>query len=76
MHESFDPLQGPRANHYADIAPCAELQSDLTRVFTGAKEVAIIAFWDLEKETDTFECVRHFLVPNPKMRMVKDIGGT
>lgn len=40
------------------------------------EEFAVIAFWALHETVDKFKCIRHFYIPNPKKRMVKDVGGT
>ena len=42
----------------------------------GCSEFAVIAFWDLEPETDNYYCSRYFIAPNPKSRIVAETAGT
>jgi len=42
----------------------------------GCKEFAVIAYWDLDLETELFECSRFFVAPSPMKRIVADSDGT
>ena len=44
--------------------------------YMGCKEFAVVAFWDLDKDTDLFICKRFFIAPSPMSRTVKDCDGT
>ena len=39
-----------------------------------AKELAVVAFWDLDPEDDKFKCTRFFIVPSPMKRTIKEVG--
>ena len=39
-----------------------------------AKDLAVIAFWDLDPEEDKFKCSRFFIVPSPMKRTIKEVG--
>ena len=41
-----------------------------------AEELALVAFWDFDKEKDKLVCQRFFIVPNPMKRLVKVKSGT
>ena len=41
-----------------------------------AKELAVIAFWDLDPEEDKFKCTRFCIVPSPMKRTIKEVGTT
>ena len=40
------------------------------------EEYAIMATWELEKQTNRFVCKRFFLIPNPMKRLVINASGT
>ena len=66
-------VTGVGPTHYADI------KADKTPHhvnFHGSTEFAVIAFWDLDKEYDSFKCSRFFIVPHPFKRTIKNCDGT
>ena len=60
--------------HYADIAVDNKLQEEAVNKFWEGEEIAVIAFWD-QNEGGNFSCSRHFYVPNPKKRAVREVAG-
>lgn len=42
----------------------------------GCSEFAVIAFWDMEPETERYICTRYFIAPNPQSRTVTEADGT
>lgn len=74
LNEKVDPLDGVRPQQYANIVPCATLQREVVNSFMAVEELALIAFWDLNKSKNIFECSHHFYVPSPKKRNVKQVG--
>ena len=41
-----------------------------------AKELALVAFWDLDPTKDQMVCKCYFMIPNPMKRMIKTADGT
>ena len=78
LNEKVDQLTGISPKYYADVDKSTLLQKEVVNNFLGkCEEIAVIAFWELSKDVeDKFECKRHFYVPNPKKRCVRDIEGT
>ena len=42
--------------------------------FWEGEELAVIAFWD-KIDGGNYSCSRHFYVPNPKKRVVREVAG-
>ena len=75
LYEDVDLLNGVSPNEYANIKKSSS-QALAIAAYQNCTEFAVVAYWDLEESTDTFECSRYFLIPNPMKRMVSDVGGT
>ena len=73
--EVVDPISGVSATHYANINKSKSQQLAIKACMDG-KELAVIAFWDLDPDDDSFKCKRFFILPNPMKRNIIDTEGT
>ena len=53
------------------MAPQAQDDDQVSNAMRTCQEYAVIAYWELESVTDTFECARFFFVPNPCTRTIR-----
>lgn len=42
----------------------------------GCSEFAVIAFWDIDPESERYVCMRYFIAPSPQSRIVAEADGT
>ena len=59
------------ASHYGNVEGFDSNFNDTYKALTTCEEYAIIAFWSLHPEDDTFECDNFFYVPNPYKRTIR-----
>ena len=75
LNELVDPVNGISAVQWADIA-VSPWQQKFVDNEQACEEMALVAFWDMDKEKDVMICQRFFVVPNPMKRVVKKVDGT
>ena len=73
--EIIDPISGVVPSHYANINKSKSQQLAINSCMD-AKQLAVIAFWDLDPIDDSFKCTRFFILPNPMKRNIIDTEGT
>ena len=69
LNLNVDPISGVAPLPYAKIQKSTS-QRLAIRSYMNCTEFAVIAFWELQKDDDTFKCIHFFIVPNPQKRMV------
>ena len=75
LFQDVDQLTGICPTHYANIQESTS-QRLAMKAAMDCREFAVVAFWDLNAEDDTFKCVRFFIMPNPIKRTIMDKGNT
>ena len=71
-----DKLLGIQNNLYADIELNATAEKLSAKTRKSCKEFAVVAFWDLQKDTDVFKCSRFFIIPDPVKRIIRELNET
>ena len=74
LFQEVDKLLGIQNQRYADLAVSRATDLSL-EARQDCEEFAVVAFWDL-LPTDVFQCSRFFIIPNPKVRIIRDVRGT
>ena len=70
-----DHLLGIKNKHYADLVKSGN-DAVSAQARQNCKEFAVVAFWDLDPQTDVFKCTRFFIIPDPVKRIIRDVCGT
>ena len=71
LYGDIDKVSGVSASHYGEVIGAEAKENDIFKALTTCKEYAIIAFWSLHPEDDTFECDNFFYAPNPYKRTIR-----
>ena len=71
LNETINKVSGVSAEHYANVVEDLNYK-DGSNAMTECENYAVIGFWDLQEDDDTFKCVRFFVVPDPYKRMIKN----
>ena len=71
LYGDIDKVSGVSVSHYGDVIVAEAKENDIFKALTTCKEYAIIAFWSLHPEDDTFECDNFFYAPNPYKRTIR-----
>ena len=75
LNENINEVLGVSPEHYANVVEDSNYK-DGFNAMTECENYAVIGFWDLKKVSDTFKCVRFFVMPDPYMRMISKCDDT